>query len=141
MGCNRAQSKWKRTRGRGLTADPARPLGEALLDQRNLAGIGNVYKSELAFLAAVTPWLPVGELGPDVPERLVATARRLLDANKDGFDRRTTTTRAPRDVPLYVYGREGRPCLRCGRAVRKYTLGDRVTYWCPGCQQGPSPTD
>ncbi|CAM5372795.1 Formamidopyrimidine-DNA glycosylase [Streptomyces tanashiensis] len=80
---------------RRLVADPARPLGEALLDQRNLAGIGNVYKSELAFLAAVTPWLPVGELAPEVPARLVATAHRLLDANKDRPDRRTTTTRRP----------------------------------------------
>lgn len=122
---------------RRLTADPARPLGEALLDQRNLAGIGNVYKSELAFLAAVTPWLPVGELPSGVPERLVATARRLLDANKDRPERRTTTTRHPAH-PLYVYGREKRPCLRCGAPIRKAELGERVSYWCPGCQRGPS---
>lgn len=122
---------------RRLTTDPGRSLGEALLDQRNLAGIGNVYKSELAFLAAVTPWLPVGELAPGVPERLVATAHRLLEANKDRPDRRTTTTRHPTHN-LYVYGREHRPCLRCGAPVRRAELGDRVTYWCPGCQQGPS---
>ncbi|MGW2202949.1 Fpg/Nei family DNA glycosylase [Streptomyces sp. NPDC001774] len=122
---------------RRLTADPARSLGEALLDQRNLAGIGNVYKSELAFLAAVTPWLPVGELAPGVPERLVATAHRLLEANKDRPDRRTTTTRHPAHH-LYVYGREHRPCLRCGASVRRAELGDRVTYWCPGCQKGPT---
>ncbi|WP_435973727.1 DNA-formamidopyrimidine glycosylase family protein [Streptomyces sp. Qhu_M48] len=121
---------------RRLTADPAKPLGEALLDQRNLAGIGNVYKSELAFLAGVTPWLPVGDLGPDVPARLVATARRLLDANKERPDRRTTTTRRP-GTPLHVYGRAGHPCLRCGAPIRKAELGDRVTYWCPGCQRGP----
>ncbi|MFJ3901158.1 DNA-formamidopyrimidine glycosylase family protein [Streptomyces sp. NPDC090025] len=123
---------------RRLTADPARPLGEALLDQRNLAGIGNVYKSELAFLAAVTPWLPVGELPADVPERLVATAHRLLEANKDRPDRRTTTTRRTADR-LYVYGRAGRPCPRCGTAVRGAELGDRITYWCPTCQRGPGP--
>ncbi|MFF8606414.1 Fpg/Nei family DNA glycosylase [Streptomyces sp. NPDC015346] len=122
---------------RRLTAEPSRTLGEALLDQRNLAGIGNVYKSELAFLAAVTPWLPVGELAPGVPERLVATARRLLDANKDRPDRRTTTYPRSRER-LYVYGRENRPCPRCGTPIRKAELGDRVTYWCPGCQQGPS---
>ncbi|MEU7024278.1 DNA-formamidopyrimidine glycosylase family protein [Streptomyces sp. NPDC046203] len=120
---------------RRLTADPARPLGEALLDQRNLAGIGNVYKSELAFLAAVAPWLPVGELGPGVPDRLVATAHRLLEANKDRPDRRTTTTRRMGER-LYVYGREGRPCPRCGAPVRKAESGDRVTYWCPACQRG-----
>ncbi|MFD6245015.1 Fpg/Nei family DNA glycosylase [Streptomyces roseolus] len=127
---------------RRLLADPSRSLGEALLDQRNLAGIGNVYKSELAFLAAVTPWLPVGELDPGVPPRLMATAHRLLEANKDRPDRRTTTTRRPR-TPLHVYGREGRPCLRCGTPVRKAELGDRVTYWCPACQHGPrgAPSD
>ncbi|MGW0466008.1 Fpg/Nei family DNA glycosylase [Streptomyces sp. NPDC003027] len=122
---------------RRLTADPARPLGQALLDQRNLAGIGNVYACELAFLTAVTPWLPVGELPPGVPERLVATAHRLLEANKDRPVRRTTPARRPSEG-LYVYGRRGRPCLRCGALVRKAELGDRVTYWCPGCQKGPS---
>lgn len=127
-----------------LLSDPSRPLGEALLDQRNLAGIGNVYKSELAFLARVTPWLPVGELPADTPARLVATAHRLLDANKNSFDRRTTTaaSRRPGDR-LHVYGREGRPCLRCGTAIRKAEQGDgsraRPTYWCPGCQSGPIP--
>ncbi|MFH8727823.1 Fpg/Nei family DNA glycosylase [Streptomyces termitum] len=129
---------------RRLLADPARPLGAALLDQRSLAGIGNVYKSELAFLAAVTPWLPVGELAPDVPARLVATAHRLLGANRDRPDRRTTTSGRP-GTPLYVYGRAGRPCLRCGAPVRRAELGERVTYWCPGCQHGPdggsAPTD
>ncbi|MFJ3586505.1 Fpg/Nei family DNA glycosylase [Streptomyces sp. NPDC090127] len=129
---------------RRLTADPGRPLGEALLDQRNLAGIGNVFKAELAFLAAVTPWLPVGELPPGVPERLVATAHRLLEANKDRVERRTTTARHPRNN-LYVYGRVNRPCLRCGIAVRRFgppasrsTPDDRVSYWCPGCQKGPT---
>jgi endonuclease-8 len=122
---------------RRLAADPARTLGEALLDQRNLAGIGNVYKSELAFLAGVTPWLPVGELDPEVPLRLVVTAHRLLEANKDRPDRRTTTTARHRGTQLHVYGRGGHPCLRCGTPIRKAELGDRVTYWCPGCQRGP----
>lgn len=135
-----------------LLSDPSRPLGDALLDQRNLAGIGNVYKSELAFLARVTPWLPVGELPDGVPERLVITAHRLLEANKNRHDRRTTTTggRTPattttgrRPGPnLHVYGREGLPCLRCGTPVRKASQGggsrERPTYWCPKCQSGPS---
>ncbi|MEV6332519.1 DNA-formamidopyrimidine glycosylase family protein [Streptomyces sp. NPDC051909] len=125
---------------RRLSADPARSLGEALLDQRNLAGIGNVYKSELAFLAGVTPWLPVGELAEGVPERLVATAHRLLEANKDRPGHRTTTTGRTGER-LYVYGREGRPCPRCGGPVRRAELGDRVTYWCPGCQRGPDGKD
>ncbi|MGW7365873.1 Fpg/Nei family DNA glycosylase [Streptomyces sp. NPDC054841] len=123
---------------RNLLADPARALGEALLDQRNLAGIGNVYKSELAFMARVTPWLPIGELPSGVPERLVSTAHRLLEVNKDRFDRRTTPTAGRTEQRLFVYGREGRPCLRCGTLIHRAGQDDRVTYWCPGCQSGPS---
>ncbi|AWK11508.1 DNA glycosylase [Streptomyces spongiicola] len=136
---------------RNLLADPARPIGEALLDQRNLAGIGNVYKSELAFLARVTPWHPVGGLPPGVPESLVATARRLLEINKGTFDRRTTPRTGaggcggdqpwspprPGGQRLFVYGRQGDPCLRCGTAIRRAGRDDRVSYWCPGCQSGP----
>ncbi|MER5888961.1 DNA-formamidopyrimidine glycosylase family protein [Streptomyces sp. NPDC001941] len=127
---------------RRLSAEPARPLGEALLDQRNLAGIGNVYKAELCFLAGTSPWLPFGDLPSGVPARLVATAHRLLEANKDRPDRRTTTTGRGPGLRLHVYGREGRPCLRCGTAVRRTAPEgdrDRVTYWCPGCQKGPTP--
>ncbi|MFI6107047.1 Fpg/Nei family DNA glycosylase [Streptomyces sp. NPDC051310] len=123
---------------RRVCADPARPLGEALLDQRNLAGIGNVFKCELAFLARVTPWLPVGELPPGVPERLVATAHRLLDINKERFDRRTTGSSRP-DRKLYVYGRRHQPCYRCGTPIRWDDSHERVSYWCPGCQEGPGP--
>lgn len=125
---------------RRLLSDPARPLGEALLDQRNLAGIGNVYKSELCFLLRVSPWLPVG----DTPsgERLIALARKLLDVNKARVSR--VTTADPRgDRPLWVYGRAGRPCLRCGTAVLAGGQGEtgreRNTYWCPRCQAGPYP--
>ncbi|CAM5413472.1 Formamidopyrimidine-DNA glycosylase [Streptomyces cyaneofuscatus] len=143
-----------------LLAAPDRPLGEALLDQRNLAGIGNVYKCELCFLARVTPWLPVGALPDGALPRLVALAHRLLDANRDR-PTRTTTIRAraaaPRPgtpppapagrpvrplrvpEPLYVYGRGGRPCLRCGTPIRKIDQEDRPTYWCPACQAGPTP--
>ncbi|OEJ94112.1 DNA-formamidopyrimidine glycosylase family protein [Streptomyces thermolilacinus] len=127
---------------RRVMADPDRPLGEALLDQRNLAGIGNVYKCELAFLARVTPWLPVGELSAGVPERLVTTARRLLEENKGRFDRRTIPGNRP-DRKLYVYGRAQQPCYRCGVPIRWDGGGtgpaDRVSYWCPGCQSGPAP--
>ncbi|WP_156726340.1 Fpg/Nei family DNA glycosylase [Streptomyces apocyni] len=125
---------------RNLLQDPARPLGEALLDQRNLAGIGNVYKSELCFLAATTPWFPIGELPTATVERLVTAARRLLEANRDRPARSTTGRRDPR---LYVYGRVSRPCLRCGTPIRTANQGaparDRPTYWCPRCQLGPTP--
>ncbi|SDK33901.1 Fpg/Nei family DNA glycosylase [Streptomyces indicus] len=123
-----------------LLADPARELGEALLDQRNLAGIGNIYKSELCFMASVTPWTPVGDLPADLTPRLVAAAHRVLDANRDR-PMRTTTNR--QDQRLYVYGRAPRPCLRCGTPIRTAQQGDgsrdRPTYWCPRCQSGPTP--
>ncbi|MFJ2115575.1 MULTISPECIES: Fpg/Nei family DNA glycosylase [unclassified Streptomyces] len=112
---------------RNLLAAPARPLGEALLDQRNLAGIGNVFKSETCFAVRATPWLPIGEL-PE-PERLVIAAKKLLEANRNrpGSGRR-----------LYVYGRAGRPCPRCGTPIRTTDQDGRPVYWCPRCQSGPS---
>ncbi|MEV6531820.1 DNA-formamidopyrimidine glycosylase family protein [Streptomyces sp. NPDC051639] len=124
-----------------LLEDPARSLGEALLDQRNLAGIGNVYKSELCFLLRVTPWLPVGELPADRTPLLPVLAKRLLEANRDRPVR--STTGRP-DQNLFVYGRAPRPCLRCGTPIRRADQGDgsreRPTYWCPTCQPGPTPT-
>ncbi|MFD3907760.1 Fpg/Nei family DNA glycosylase [Streptomyces sp. CB04723] len=152
-----------------LLAAPERPIGEALLDQRNLAGIGNVYKCELCFLARVTPWLPVGDLPEGVLPRLVTAAERLLYANRDRPTRTTTIaaelrTPPPRPPepdptaaevpapgrartlppvrvrePLYVYGRGRRPCLRCGTPIRRADQDDRPTYWCPACQSGPTP--
>ncbi|MFR9800295.1 DNA-formamidopyrimidine glycosylase family protein [Streptomyces sp. MS06] len=123
-----------------VLGDPARPLGEALLDQRNLAGIGNVYKSELCFLLGVTPWLPVGALPTERAAHLPVLARSLLEANRD---RPVRTTTGRRGQDLFVYGRAPRPCLRCGTSVRLADQGDgsreRPTYWCPACQTGPAP--
>ncbi|MFI9780687.1 Fpg/Nei family DNA glycosylase [Streptomyces sp. NPDC051956] len=127
---------------RNLLSDPARPLGEALLDQRNLAGIGNVYKSELCFLLQVTPWLPVGDLPDDIAARLPELAKKLLEANRDRPARVTTGSGRP-GQRLYVYGRAPRPCLRCRTPIRVADQGDgsrdRPTYWCPSCQHGPAP--
>ncbi|MGY1583446.1 DNA-formamidopyrimidine glycosylase family protein [Streptomyces sp. MN13] len=123
-----------------LLADPARPLGEALLDQRNLAGIGNVFKSELCFLLGATPWLPVGALPPDRAARLPVLAKKLLEANRNRPVRSTTGRRGQ---DLFVYGRAPRPCLRCRTPIRVADQGDgsrdRPTYWCPTCQTGPAP--
>jgi endonuclease VIII len=119
---------------RRLAKDPDRPVGEALLDQRNLAGIGNVFKVELCFLFGLHPLSPVGQV-PDL-SRLVARAHDLLVANRDRPERITTGDRR-RGRHLWVYGRRG-PCLRCGTPVRKAELGppgeERPTYWCPRCQ-------
>ncbi|MEV3972138.1 DNA-formamidopyrimidine glycosylase family protein [Streptomyces sp. NPDC050698] len=120
--------------------DPARELGEALLDQRNLAGIGNVYKSELCFLLGVTPWLPAGDLPADRAAKLPGLAKKLLEANRDRPIRSTTGRRGQ---DLFVYGRAPRPCLRCRTSIRVADQGDgsreRPTYWCPTCQPGPTP--
>lgn len=118
-----------------LRHDPARPIGLALLDQRNLAGLGNVYRAELCFLRGVLPTRPVSEVD-DLP-RMVALAKKLIEANKDRSTRATTGNL--RGNTLWVYGRGGRPCLRCGTRVEEGELGDtalqlRVTYWCPSCQ-------
>ncbi|MFD7169631.1 DNA-formamidopyrimidine glycosylase family protein [Streptomyces violascens] len=115
---------------RNLLQDPARTIGDALLDQRNLAGVGNVYKSEICFAIRAVPWLPIGELPS--PERLVAVAKQLLEANKDRPVRQA-----------YVYGRAGRPCPRCRTPIRTATQRDpsgreRPTYWCPKCQPAPA---
>ena len=117
-----------------LMTDPTAPIGVALLEQRNLAGVGNVYKSELCFLGQVDPLTPVGDV-PDLPAML-ARARQLLEANKLRHTR-ITTGDSRRGYQLWVYGRRG-PCLRCGAAIRKADQGppghQRPTYWCPSCQ-------
>ncbi|WP_406194554.1 DNA glycosylase [Kitasatospora sp. NBC_01560] len=125
---------------RRLLAHPERPVAEALLDQRNLAGIGNVYANELCFLAGVTPWTPIGDLPR--PDRLVERARQLLDANRLRPGHITTGDTRP-GRRHWVYGRAGRPCPRCGTQVLTATRGtppqDRVAFWCPYCQRGPAP--
>ena len=127
---------------RRLSADPDRAIGLALLDQRNLAGIGNVYRSELCFLRGVLPTRPVGEV-PDLPA-MVALAKRVLEPNKNRVER-TLTGSTRRGQQDWVYGREGRPCRRCGTPVQHGMLGDPVqqdrgamdrdVYWCPRCQR------
>jgi endonuclease-8 len=125
-------------------ARAGRPIAEVLLDQRALAGIGNVYKSETLFVEGVDPFAPVAALGDQTLDRIVATARRLLLANADrrtSGRRRTTDPRTIRRGPsgaLWVYGRSGRPCRRCATLVASRRHGDlpRTTYWCPRCQPG-----
>ena len=122
---------------RRLQVDPDRPVGEALLDQRLLAGVGNLYKSEALFLVGVNPWTPAGRA--DVP-KLVATAYRLMRANRD-HPEQSTTGSLRRGEQHWVHGRGGLPCRRCGGTVRvaEQRPADRpeygrVTYWCPHCQ-------
>jgi len=120
-----------RTAVANLTADPDRPLSDALLDQRVLAGVGNVYCNELCFVTGHLPTAPVRDVKD--PLRMVQRARDMLWLNRSRWNRTTTgNTRSGQD--LWVYGRIGRPCRRCGTPVRSNDSGDRIMYWCPVCQ-------
>lgn len=123
---------------RRLRAQPDRELGPALLDQRNLAGIGNLYKTEVLFLSGLTPWLTVGQ-APDLAA-VVRRARRLLLANRSHWQQ-TTTGSTRRGDDHWVF--ERRTCRRCGTAVATALQGElgreRISYWCPRCQAGPAP--
>ncbi len=125
---------------RRLAAQPDRTIGAALLDQRNLAGIGNLYRAEVLFLRGVSPWTPVGEVA-DLAA-LVGLSQRLLAANRERPEQATTGS-LRRGERHWVYGRTGEPCRRCGTPVRAADLGDdpdgvqaRRAYWCPRCQPG-----
>ncbi len=121
---------------RRLRADPARPIGEALLDQRNLAGIGNLYKSELCFTSGALPTRPVGEVA-DL-EKLVRRAKAMLEANKERVEQ-TTTGDLRRGRRTWVYRRDREPCRRCGTPISVDLHGaagrERASYWCPSCQE------
>jgi endonuclease VIII len=109
-------------------------LGDALLDQRVAAGIGNVYKSEACFAVGLDPFTPVAELDEGRRRSVITAAARQLRANLGSIDRTTYGSGG-----LAVYGRADRPCRRCGTAVRRAAQGQppRSTYWCPRCQTRP----
>lgn len=107
--------------------DPTRPLGDALLDQRNVAGIGNIWKAEGCWEAGVDPWRPLGTVEDREVVAIVEAMRpRMMRSAQDG----------PRAIKPRVYGLSGRPCPRCGGRIMSRGQGDanRTTYWCPGCQ-------
>jgi endonuclease VIII len=120
---------------RRLASDPDVPVYIAALDQRNLAGIGNVYANELCFLRGVLPTRPIGEVA-DVPA-FVDLAERMLQVNKDRWVRSMTGDLRPGNTS-WVYGRRGRPCRRCGTRLLGGELGrdqqERTVTWCPHCQ-------
>jgi len=120
---------------RRLGAAPDRTIGEALLDQRNLAGIGTIYRSETLFLRGVHPWRRVGDV-PDLAG-LTELARKLLEANKARGET-ITTGNTRRGEGKWIYGRAGQPCRRCGTTISRGSLGpaveERILFWCPRCQ-------
>jgi endonuclease VIII len=120
-------------------------IGDALLDQSAIAGIGNVYKSEVLFAGRVNPFAPVETLAREDAERLVNAAVRFMRANvgerasaaiETYRGLRRTTGRADRGGRLWVYGRAGKPCRRCGTLISRRKQGPhaRSTYWCEQCQ-------
>jgi endonuclease-8 len=121
---------------RRLAEHPDAPVFVALLEQRNLAGIGNVYANELCFVRGLLPTRPVGESGD--PRAIVDLARRMLWSNRARFTRTTTGDLRP-GRRTWVYGRTGQPCRRCGTTLLGGELGrrdgeERVVTWCPRCQ-------
>ncbi|HET7328675.1 MAG TPA: DNA-formamidopyrimidine glycosylase family protein [Nocardioidaceae bacterium] len=120
---------------RRIRADPGRTVAEALLDQRNLAGIGTLYRSEVLFLRGLHPESPVAAVS-DLTA-VVSLAQRLLYANRDGVAQ-STTGNARRGQQHWVYQRSGQPCRRCGTPIEHGYLGapsqQRGVFWCPRCQ-------
>ena len=107
--------------------DPTRPIGDALLDQRTIAGIGNMWKVEGCFHAGIDPWRPTGSVSDEEALAIVAACRpRMQQSAVDG----------KQDRHRRVYAHAGRPCPRCGTTIRSRGQGDgnRTTYWCPACQ-------
>jgi endonuclease-8 len=107
--------------------DQTRGIADALLDQRNVAGIGNLWKAEACFLAGVSPWKPTGEISDERALEIVEGIRPLMRASADGgFQQRDP----------WVFERHGRPCRRCNTIIKARGQGDdnRTAYWCPGCQ-------
>jgi endonuclease-8 len=109
---------------------PSLSLGEALLDQRVVAGIGNLWRAEALWLAKLLPWLRLADASDAELRLVLVEAGRLMRGSLQGRRR-----------PRGVYRRAGRPCARCGEAIRARGQGDanRIAYWCPGCQRGPDP--
>ena len=107
-------------------AGPGAAIGDVLLDQRVLAGVGNMWKAEALWAARVSPWARVGDLpGEALAEVAGAVVRLMRGALDEGRESKA------------VYGRAGRPCSRCGARIRSFPQGDdaRTAYWCPGCQE------
>jgi endonuclease-8 len=134
----------RREAGRRLAAKASVPIADALLNQQVMAGIGNVYKSEVLFACGVNPFMVVGQLSETQIDRLIDTARQYLRVNASGrlapmttyTGYRRTTRRDDPGERLWVYGRARRPCRRCGAPirVRRHGPAARLTYWCPRCQ-------
>jgi len=117
------------------------PVGDALLDQSAVAGLGNVYRSELPFLERISPFAPVKSVSDEKLRAMLERGEKLVKINSGGGARVTTTAGTPSDT--YVYGRTGRPCQRCRTPIKSRVTKrtpdspPRRVYWCPACQPEP----
>jgi endonuclease-8 len=127
-----------------MRANGSIPIADALLDQRILAGIGNVLKSEILFVAGLHPFAAVQALDDNTLGRILDVSTRLMKVNvaeasatgRPRIGRQTTGSLDPSQT-LWVYGRGGKPCRRCGTRIQSRKTGAeaRLTYWCPSCQR------
>lgn len=127
---------------RRLGGDPSRPVGAALLDQRLMAGLGNLWVNEMCFLRGMSPWTPVADA--DLARTVALGRRALLQSITVRGNGQVTTGDPRRGEEHWVYGRTGLGCRRCGTLIRYMpeVPGDserRATWWCPRCQPGPEP--
>jgi endonuclease-8 len=138
---------------RRLLAHRSEEIADVLLHQEVLAGVGNVFKSEICFVVAVNPFLKAGALSREQVASLIAAAQKLVAANvlEDSGDtiltyggrKRRTTHESDPGASLWVYDRKGEPCRRCGEPIRGRLQGPdaRITFWCPRCQPMPDGSD
>jgi endonuclease-8 len=117
-------------RSRLRSVDQARPVGDAILDQRLVSGIGNKWKAESLWAARVSPWRTLADVADDALQDILEHAHRLMKARVNGEHARS-----------HVYRCTSRPCPRCGTGIHSWPQGDsaRMAYWCPRCQPGPDP--
>jgi endonuclease-8 len=135
---------WDAAMAAANLATSPEPLAAALLDQRNLAGVGTIWACESLFLERLHPWTPASDHAPATLTALVSRVHRLIDAARQHSVPNSTGSRR-RSEELYVHGRSGRPCRRCGGTVRLANAGgagrERTIFYCPACQGGLAPTD
>jgi endonuclease-8 len=114
------------------SVEQSRAVGDALLDQRLVSGIGNMWKAEALWSAKVSPWASLADVSDEELRHVLEEAHRKMKGRLDGARGRSQ-----------IYRRKGRPCPRCGATIRSWPQGDgaRMAYWCPSCQPGAEPTD
>ncbi len=135
---------WDAARAAANVRDSGQPVGEALMDQRHLAGVGTMWAAETLFLERVNPWTVAGSLPPETVAAIVERAHRLMTPAIHHAMQSSTGIRRQGEN-TYAHGRSGRPCRRCGDGIRVAFIGtaprERTMFYCPTCQGGLAPTD